>query len=217
MVETNPLMGQYHNCNPNTDQSSDAPGIFNCDSMDFGEGHCKCEGKDEVQTSYDMYDDDCMNGTIFKSIHVGMAGNGTNESACETACTAAADCAVFTINPSGAVDGMCHLLKEPLIQWDGGAASSACRCGIRQQGSLDVPSDNCACYKFNHLAMGFQYQGSASTTGPSPIPGMPCPQFNSPKQCGQADGCAWVPAAAGTGAPHSMPRDWNSVCWNCEA
>ena len=105
VVETNPLMGAYHNCNPNV--KGPAAGVFNCDSMDFGQGHCKCQGKDEVHTTYELYHEDCMNGTVFKRLKA-------NESACEAACTTADECAAFAVNPSGLIDGMCHLLNQGL-------------------------------------------------------------------------------------------------------
>ena len=35
IVQANPLLGDYHNCNPNpADGSEGPPGVFNCDSMD---------------------------------------------------------------------------------------------------------------------------------------------------------------------------------------
>jgi hypothetical protein len=184
VVDTNPLLGTYHNCNPLL--SGPGAGEFNCDSMDFGEGHCLCSGPNEVRTTYDLYHEDCMNGTVFRKL-------AANQSACEAACTDAPQCAAFAV-PEGPGGGVCHLLKEPLIQWNGGATVSPCRCGIRNQGSLDAPSTDCACYKFNHLAVGFQNQAGQAGS----IPGMPCNQYSTRPQCDSADSCRWV-AAGGSG------------------
>lgn len=37
VVTTNPLLGNYHNCNPDPFGSPNA-GVFDCDSMDYGDG-----------------------------------------------------------------------------------------------------------------------------------------------------------------------------------
>ena len=203
-VQHNPIMGTYHNCNPNVDGPE--AGVFNCDSMDFGEGHCLCSGPGEVRTSYDYYHEDCLNGTVFKKLTA-------NETACQTACTAAAQCAAFAV-PLGPNGGVCHLMKEPLIQWNGGATVSPCRCAIRQQGSLDVPSDDCACFKFNHVAMGFQYQGNQAGI----VPGMPCTVSTTKASCDNTDDCQWNNGGcfSYTCSNHTTQTQCEQDHWECK-
>ena len=62
VVETNPLLGSYHNCNPNPFGAPGA-GVFNCDSMDYGDGHCVCPGDGNSRVEFQLWDEDCFNGT----------------------------------------------------------------------------------------------------------------------------------------------------------
>ena len=62
--------------------------------------------------------------------------------------------------------------------------------------------DRSACYKFNHIAVGKQSQGSGYA------PGMPCTAFNSSRSCQNYDGgCDWVPACC----------KWTGDHWDCGA
>ena len=69
-VEMNPLMGLYHNCNPDTKFLPDGTpdptaGVFDCDSEDgFDSAHCVCPGKDATSVSWEQYYSDCVNGTV---------------------------------------------------------------------------------------------------------------------------------------------------------
>lgn len=89
-------------------------------------------------------------------------------------------------------DGMngtnCTLLKQPLVEWYDGAEKSSCRAGIKSINSLDVPSDDCACYKYDHLAVGWQSQSGQG----GGIPGMPCTAASTNQQCDHMDNCNWV-------------------------
>ena len=42
--------------------------------------------------------------------------------------------------PDGWGADNCHLLKQPLVQWDDGQRKSDCRCAIKQISSLSAPS-----------------------------------------------------------------------------
>lgn len=79
----------------------------------------------------------------------------------------------------------CTLLKQPLIQWDGGAEKSDCRAGIKSVNSLDVPSQDCACFKFSHMAVGWQSQVRAP---PRVVP----PAATAAQECISGSGTTWT-------------------------
>jgi hypothetical protein len=212
VVETNPLLGTYHNCNPLPFGGPDA-GVFNCDSMDFGDGHCVCPGAGNSEVEFQLWDEDCFNGTVYKHVH----GNGK---LCQSKCAQDGECAGFAMR-----DGMngtnCWLLKEPLIQWDGGAEKSNCRAGQKSINSLDVPSEDCACYKYNHLAVGWQSQSGQG----GGIPGMPCTAASTRQQCDHMDSCGWVShddksqtdgaCYSFTCSNHTSEKDCGHDDWDC--
>ena len=183
VVQSNPLLGSYHNCNPNPFGSRNA-GVFNCGSMDYDSGHCVCPGAGNSAVEFELWHEDCFNGTVYKKIQ----GNGT---ACEKHCAAEHECAGFAMR-DGMSGSECTLLKQPLIQWGDGAEKSKCRAGIKTVNSLDVPSEDCACFKFSHLAVGWQSQAGQG----GGIPGMPCNAASTRQQCQRMDSCGWVVNAA---------------------
>ena len=203
IVQANPLLGDYHNCNPNpADGSEGPPGVFNCDSMDYGDGHCVCPGDGNSRVDFDLWHEDCFNGTVYKHIH----GNG---SLCEQRCGMEDECAGFAMR-----DGMngtnCTLLKQPLVQWDGGADKSDCRAGIKSVNSLDVPSEDCACYKYDHLTVGWQSQSGQG----GGIPGMPCTAATTNKQCDHMDNCGWVSEGKGGQGGGGKGHCYSYTCSN---
>ena len=208
VVETNPLLGTYHNCNPLPFGGPNA-GVFDCDSMDYGDGHCVCPGATKAE--FQLYFEDCLNGTVYKKVH----GNGT---LCQSRCAKEDECAGFAMR-----DGMngtnCWLMKEPLIQWDGGAEKSSCRAGQKSISSLNVPSDDCACYKYNHVAVGWQSQAGQG----GGIPGMPCTAASTREQCQHMDSCGWVShdnqktgaCYSYTCGNHTTKNDCSHDDWEC--
>ena len=101
----------------------------------------------------------------------------------------------------------CDLLKKPLIQWDDGAEKSACRTGTKSTTSLDTKSEDCACYKFNHEAVGWQSQSGQG----GGIPGMPCTAASSRQQCDHIDNCGWVSQESG---PTAAGNCYSFTCSN---
>ena len=200
-VEMNPLVGLYHNCNPDPKYTpSGAPdptaGVFDCDSEDgFDSAHCICPGATAV--TWQDYYSDCLNGTVYKHV-------GANISACEAECAADKVCAAVAMQ-DGRGGSSCNLLKQPLIQWDDGRDKSKgmCAASIKQETSNNLPSTECACYKFNHVAVGKQSQGSGLA------PGMPCGAFNSSGSCqsyySSGRSCRWKPACC----------KWDGKDWDC--
>jgi hypothetical protein len=201
-VEANPLFGLYKNCNPdpkylpNGDPNPTA-GVFDCDSMDgFDSAHCVCKGKNASQASFEQYYSDCLNGTVYKHV-------SANLTQCEVQCAADNVCAAVVMQ-DGEDGSSCNLLKQPLIQWDDGRDKSHgnCTAAIKKESSNDVKSDNCACYRFNHEAVGKQSQGSGL------VPGMPCSAFNTSSMCedNYDSRCTWKPACCA----------WDGQSWSCD-
>ena len=92
---------------------------------------------DGTPKPYLHYIHDCMNGTVYSRLTA-------NASACQAACTAAgADCAAFAL-PLGPGVEVCHLLKDPLVEWFGGATGHPCRCAVKQGGAShwEGPGEN---------------------------------------------------------------------------
>ena len=79
-----------------------------------------------------------MNGTVTRSI-------AANQSECAAACSAQteAQCAAF-VTPDGPNASVCHLLRQPLVEWFGGAEVSPCRCAVRDYagGHWEGPGEN---------------------------------------------------------------------------
>jgi hypothetical protein len=130
-----------------------------------------------------------------------------NLSACEGACAADAACAAVAMQ-DGEDGTSCNMLKQPLVMWDDGKEKShgMCSAATKQHSSNNLPSADCGCYKFNHVAVGRQLQGSGV------VPGMPCDVWNSSASCGRNgyDGCTWMPACCAWGG-----RRWD--CGGCPA
>ena len=88
--------------------------------------HCLCNGPGQSLITWEAYEGDCLNGTIYKSIVANVSG-------CEGACAADTSCAAIVITDGG--DGhSCKLLKQPLVQWDNGRDKSGgmCRAAVKQ-------------------------------------------------------------------------------------
>ena len=126
-----------------------------------------------------MFDEDCINGTVYMK-------KAANLTQCEQACSDDDQCDAFVM-PDGLNVSHCHLCKQPIINWDRGAEKSNCRAGMKNINSLNVPSDNCACYQFYHVAVGWQSQGNQG----GGIPGMPCTAATTNQKCDNMDHCGW--------------------------
>ena len=101
------------------------------------------------------------------------------------------------------------LLKQPLVQWDDGAEKSDCRAGIKSVNSLDVPSEDCACYKYDHLTVGWQSQSGQG----GGIPGMPCTAATTNK-CDNMDNCGWVSEGKGGQGGGGKGHCYSYTCSN---
>jgi hypothetical protein len=89
-----------------------------------------------------------LNGPVYSALKL-------NETSCRSTCAADDKCDAFAM-PDGWGADDCHLLKQPLVQWDDGQRKSDCRCAIKQISSLETPSSECACYRFSRVAVGKQ-------------------------------------------------------------
>jgi hypothetical protein len=202
-VEANPLFGLYHNCNPDPKYLPNGgpdptAGMFDCDSEDgFDSAHCTCKGKNATSVSFEQFYSDCLNGTVYQHI-------SANLTECEVHCAADEVCAGVAMQ-DGMDGSSCNLLKQPLIQWDNGhdKSNGQCTAAVKKASSNNVKSDNCACYRFNHEAVGKQSQGSGF------VPGMPCSAFNTSSMCedNYETRCTWKPACC----------VWDGQSWSCES
>ena len=68
--------------------------------------------------------------------------------------------------PEGDGADVCHLLKQPLIFWEGGQHKSSCQAQIKEISSLGVPGSECACNRFAHVAVGKQLNSFGSVRLP---------------------------------------------------
>lgn len=174
-VEANPLFGEYNDCNPILEGPN--AGVFACEASDDG-SHCVCPG--HVGVKWQQMWDDCLNGTVYSSLKV-------NASTCKERCADDSKCDAYAL-PDGEGSNICHLLQQPLIFWDDGQHKSGCQAQIKQISSLEVPGSECACYRFNRVAVGKQLNSFGS------VPGLPCTNFKQQHTCDDSDGCNWQPA-----------------------
>ena len=198
VVEANALFGEYNDCNPILD-GPDA-GTFACEAEDDGT-HCVCPG--HVGVEWQQMWDDCLNGTVYSALRV-------NASACQARCADDSKCDAYAL-PEGDGANVCHLLKQPLIFWEGGQHKSSCQAQIKEISSLGVPGSECACNRFAHVAVGKQLNSFGS------VPGLPCVDFKTERTCDNTDGCQWRPGCCRWTGHGQGDDGWDcdDCCKNC--
>jgi len=119
VIEARPAYGDYQPCNP--DQKT---GIFACD---MGGGSSSPAPPPQCNANGNMaYMEDGLNGTIYRTLQAA-------EGECCTACSnERGKCHGWSMPMPGS--SICHLLQEPLVQWDDALKNHGVRSGEHVQG-----------------------------------------------------------------------------------
>ena len=158
VIAADPRMGDYAACNPNS-----TTGKFQCEH--YGGGGSNVPVPAQCKKGFEMYHNDCLNGTVYDSLP------NTDEGGCCAACTKdGAKCLGWNLLKKA---GTCQLMTAPLVQWDSGQATGSCTSAEVSEGSTssncwyEDPTYNttfngacdrskCDCDAIENLAMGYE-------------------------------------------------------------
>ena len=171
VVSTKPLYGNYAACNPCTrhahGQNDDTPvcpkgvenGTFMCTSFDKPPAKLA----PQCAVGYELWHDDCVNGTVYKTLAHASDGE------CCAACTSDPQCEAWTKH-GGFGSPVCQLMRHPITYFEIARTSDKkCQSAIRDPGAsvcwYSDPTINktfapycshgeCACKAVETLAMG---------------------------------------------------------------
>lgn len=116
VVESRDAYGEYQACNPDP-----RTGVFKCESE--GGPPTSASTPEQCQAAGLMpFTEDCMNGTVYRSITV-------SEGECCAACSAdGPKCAGYALPKANGSE--CLLLSDPLVMWSGELVTQGCAAGF---------------------------------------------------------------------------------------